>query len=89
MPGLETWVRLQMILKLACEEAMLGLVEETKKETVESLNSSHWDSVDREWELDLARMLAAVTGGGACSMPGLWCRTLHSSAVANGVSSLI
>jgi len=42
-------------LKAEREEAILGLLEETKKETVENLTSRHWDSVAREWELDKAR----------------------------------
>ena len=52
-------------LKAEREEAILGLLEETKKETVESLTSRHWDSVAREWEMDKARILAAVVGWGA------------------------
>jgi len=51
-------------LKAEREEAILGLLEETKKETVESLTSRHWDCVMREWERDKARILAAVAGGG-------------------------
>ena len=39
------------------------MLEETKKEMVESLTSRHWDSVASEWELDKARILAAVAGG--------------------------
>ena len=34
-------------LKAEREEAILGLLEETKKETVESLTSRHWDAVVR------------------------------------------
>ena len=47
------------------------MLEETKKETVESLTSRHWDSVAREWELDKARILAAVAGGGGQDMSEL------------------
>ena len=56
-------------LKAEREEAILGLLEETKKETVERLQVSptckwffllkpqarHWEAVAREWELDKAR----------------------------------
>ena len=42
-------------LKAEREEAILGLLEETKKETVESLTTRHWDNVMREWERDKAR----------------------------------
>eukprot|EP00090_Calanus_glacialis_P035065 TRINITY_DN59943_c0_g1_i1.p1 TRINITY_DN59943_c0_g1~~TRINITY_DN59943_c0_g1_i1.p1 ORF type:complete len:802 (-),score=330.13 TRINITY_DN59943_c0_g1_i1:97-2502(-) len=58
-------------LKAEREEAILGLLEETKKETVESLTSRHWDSVAREWEMDKARILAAVAGGGGQDMSEL------------------
>ena len=51
-------------LKAEREEAILGLLEETKKETVESLTTRHWDNVMREWERDKARILSAVAGGG-------------------------
>ena len=36
-----------------------GLLEELKKETVESLTTRHWDNVVREWERDKARILSA------------------------------
>ena len=42
----------------------MGLLEETKKESVEAVTSRHWDCVTREWERDKARILAAVAGGG-------------------------
>jgi len=58
-------------LKAEREEAILGLLEETKKETVESLTSRHWESVAREWEMDKARILAAVAGGGGQDMSDL------------------
>jgi len=58
-------------LKAEREEAILGLLEETKRETVESLTSRHWDSVAREWEVDKARILAAVAGGGGQDMSEL------------------
>ena len=51
-------------LKAEREEAILGLLEETKRETVESLTSRHWDCVVREWERDKARILSAVAAGG-------------------------
>ena len=40
-------------LKAEREEAILGLLEETKKETVESVTARHWDGVVREWERPL------------------------------------
>lgn len=58
-------------LKTEREEAILGLLEETKRETVESLTARHWDNVAREWELDKSRILAAVAGGGGADMAEL------------------
>ena len=55
-------------LKAEREEAILSLLEETKKETIESLTARHWDSVAREWERNKAKILSAVAGvGGAGS----------------------
>ncbi|XP_023321821.1 nuclear pore complex protein Nup93 [Eurytemora carolleeae] len=56
-------------LKSERENAILSLLEETKKETQETMEKLHWDSVYREWETDKQRILAAVAGGGAD--PGL------------------
>lgn len=58
-------------LKAEREEAILGLLEETKKETMENLSNKHWDAVAREWEADKARILAAVAGGGGQDMSDL------------------
>ena len=51
-------------LKAEREEAILGLLEETKRETVESLTSRHWDCVVREWERDKARILSTSSRPG-------------------------
>ena len=51
-------------LKAEREEAILSLLEETKKETVESVTARHWDAVAREWERNKAKILSAVAGGG-------------------------
>ena len=58
-------------LKAEREDAILGLLEETKRETVESVAARHWDAVAREWEQDKARILAAVAGGGGQEMSEL------------------
>jgi nuclear pore complex protein Nup93 len=58
-------------LKAEREEAILGLLEETKRETVERLQARHWEAVAREWELDKARILSAVAGGGGADMAEL------------------
>lgn len=56
-------------LKAERENAILNLLEETKKETQDTMEKLHWDAVYREWENDKQRILAAVAGGGAD--PGL------------------
>jgi len=80
-------------LKSERENAILSLLEETKRETQETMEKLHWESVYREWENDKQRILAAVAGGGAD--PGLADLTiskgeitrLHDSTLA-GRSSL-
>ena len=54
-------------LKAEREEAILGLLEETKKETVEAVTARHWDGVVREWERSKAKILSAVAGGGGAA----------------------
>jgi len=56
-------------LKSERENAILSLLEETKKETQETMEKLHWEAVYREWENDKQRILSAVAGGGAD--PGL------------------
>ena len=46
------------------ENAILGLLEETKKETAELAEKQHWEAMAREWEADKQRILAAVVGTG-------------------------
>ena len=58
-------------LKAEREEAILGLLEETKRETVERLQTRHWEAVSKEWELDKQRILSAVSGGGGADMAEL------------------
>jgi len=81
-------------LKAEREEAILGLLEETKRETVERLQARHWEAVAREWEADKARILAAVAGGGGADMAELSLARevtnvsrIHDSTLA-GASSL-
>jgi len=80
-------------LKAERENAILNLLEETKKATQETMEKLHWEAVYREWENDKQRILSAVAGGGAD--PGLADLTIskgditrvHDSAMA-GRSSL-
>jgi len=80
-------------LKAERENAILNLLEETKKDTQETMEKLHWEAVYREWENDKQRILSAVAGGGAD--PGLADLTIskgditrvHDSALA-GRSSL-
>jgi len=81
-------------LRAEREEAILGLLEETKKETVESLNTRHWDTVHREWETEKKRILAALSGGGGAEMAELslarevgTVSRLHDSSMQAGLGS--
>lgn len=81
-------------LKSEREEAILGLLEETKRETVERLQARHWEAVAKEWETDKARILSAVSGGAGADMAELslarevsTVTRIHDSTLA-GASSL-
>ena len=81
-------------LKAEREEAILSLLEETKRDTVERLQARHWEAVHREWEMDKSRILSAVAGGGGADMAELslarevsTVSRIHDSTMA-GASSL-
>jgi len=66
-------------LKAERENAILGLLEETKKETAETVERLHWEAVAQEWEADKQRILSAVMGSGGAD-PGLADITLTARA---------
>jgi len=64
-------------LKAERENAIMGLLEETKKETAEAVERLHWEAVAQEWEADKQRILSAVMGSGGAD-PGLADLTLST-----------
>lgn len=44
------------------ENALLSVIEETRKDTFESAEKQHWEAVSSEWEADKQRILGALAG---------------------------
>ena len=47
------------------ENAILSVIEETRKETFDNVERIHWDSMAEEWEADKQRIMQALNGTGS------------------------
>ena len=43
------------------ENALLSVIEETRRDTFEHVERMHWDAVAAEWDADKKRILQALT----------------------------
>ena len=52
------------------ENALLSVIEETRRDTFEHVEKMHWDAVAAEWDVDKRRILQALTSATGASGSG-------------------